>query len=92
MKRRALSQACGTANLGLTVGEPWPVALRDQVGAAAGGARAPVRMLTFFSFCQRSRCRTMGQSKIMAVSRSALGAGAGLVFWVDDQLWIDMMS
>ena len=91
---------CVTAGaLGLTVGMPWFVALRAQVGAAAGCARAGasagskcVQLVTFFRLWHRSRCQAMGQSKIMAVSRSALGAGAGLDFWVDDQLWIDMMS
>ena len=81
---------CGTAGaLDLTEDGPWSA---GQVGTVAGHVRAPVRVLTFFSFCPRSRCQAMGQSKIMAVSRSALGAGAGLDFWVDFQLWIDMMS
>ena len=74
------------------MGELWPMVLWEQVGAVAGRARVPGRILTFFSFCPGSRCRVIAQSKIMAVSRSALGAGAGLCFWVDDQLWIDMMS
>lgn len=69
--------------------------LREQVGAAAGrerGASVRVQLVTFFRLCYRSRCRAWGQSKIMAVLRSAQGAGVGLCFWVDDQLWIDMMS
>lgn len=91
-----LGARCGTVGtLGLTVGGPWSAGTGwgsswARAGASAGGKRG--RVLTFFSFCPRSRCRAMAQSKIMAVSRSALGAGAGLCFWVDDQLWIDMMS